>query len=233
MSRGRGLSGGHATRALAGLALTRAVRGKALWIALALVLLPLIVVGVRVGLGHPADEIWETAFGTTLLVLPVVPSILVSASLSDELEEKTAAYLWSRALPRWSIVAGKLVGLAPIAAVIVVLGLTGAWALIGGPSAIPADTFARGVVGMAAGALAGATIAAMWATIVPRHAVAVSVVWLLFVDLPLGTLPVKVHYLSASFAALAIAGFEATAADGVAAFALLIVVPTAIAIRRI
>ncbi|MBZ0236922.1 MAG: hypothetical protein K8M05_31630, partial [Deltaproteobacteria bacterium] len=128
-----GLSGLDATLALARLALVRSMRGKALWIAAAISLLPLVVVGVQVSLGHTPTTMWETAFHLTLLTLPIVPSILIGPSLSDEIEDKTSAYLWSRALPRWSIIAGKLLGLAPIAAAIAVVALAIAWGVMGGP----------------------------------------------------------------------------------------------------
>ena len=41
------------------------------------------------------------------LLLTVIPPILVASSIADEIDDKTSAYLWSRALPRWSIVLGK------------------------------------------------------------------------------------------------------------------------------
>ncbi len=229
----RGLTGGQATRALAALAVTRALRGKAVWVATALLLLPVVIAGVQVGLGHEPTDIWRAVFRTTMLILPIVPSILIASSLADELEDKTAAYLWSRALPRWTIVAGKLVGLAPITAVVMVLGATVSWIIVGGPSGVPVETYLRGVAGLTAGAVASGTIAAMWATLVPRHAVAASIVWLLFVDFPLGGLPINLQYISASFSTLAIAGFEGTLVGGLAAFVGIVAVTTTVAIWRI
>lgn len=147
-----GLSGLAATRALAALALVRAARGKALWIALALALLPVIVVSVRVGLDHDRADVWRAAFELSLLTLPIVPAILIGPSLADELEDRTSAYLWSRALPRWSIVVGKLVGLAPVAAVCLTVGLATSWLVAGGPGAVAVADAWRGL-----GALAAAT----------------------------------------------------------------------------
>jgi ABC-type transport system involved in multi-copper enzyme maturation permease subunit len=202
-----GLSGAAATLALARLALVRAIRGRALWIAAALALLPVVVVSVRVGLGHGHDDVWRTAFELTLLTLPIVPSILIGPSLADELEDKTSAYLWSRALPRWSIITGKLLGLAPIAAVILVVALSVSWMVIGGPAAVPAGVAVGGLVGVGAAALTGSAMVAGLSTLLPRHAVAVSVVWLLFVDSSIGSLPLKLRYLSISFGGRTLAGF--------------------------
>jgi ABC-type transport system involved in multi-copper enzyme maturation permease subunit len=203
-----GLTGAQATFALARLALVRASRGKARWIGMAIALLPLVVVGVRVGLGHERDDIWEAAFAMTFLTLPIVPSILIGPSLSDELEDKTAAYLWSRALPRWSIISGKLLGLAPIAAAIAVGSLAISWFVMGGPGSVPATVAVRGFAGMAASALTASALVAALATLVPRHAVAVSVVYLLFVDLLLASLPIKLKYISIALGGTAIAGLN-------------------------
>jgi ABC-type transport system involved in multi-copper enzyme maturation permease subunit len=218
-----GLTGMQATLALARLALVRAVRGKALWVAMALSLLPLVVVGVQLSLGQSAETMWETAFRLTILGLPIVPSVLIGPSLSDELEDKTSAYLWSRALPRWSIIAGKLLGLAPIAAAIAVVSLALAWLVMGGPGAIPVGTALRGFAGAGAATVVAATLVAALATLVPRHAVAVSVVYLLFVDNLVGGLPMKLRHISIAYGGHAVAGVDASTGPLVGALSLAIV----------
>lgn len=231
---GVGLSGGAATMALARLALVRAIRGKAVWVAVALVLLPVIITSVRVGLGHDRLEIWDIAFELTMLILPIVPSILVAPSLSEEIEDRTSAYLWSRALPRWSIVTGKLVGLAPVVAVVMVTALAIAWAILGGPASIPVATASRGLAAVLAAALVGSMVVLAIATLVPRHAVATSVVYLLFVDAVVGALPIKFQYISVAFAARAIAGIDpAGILTGVATLAGIAAFTSALAIHRI
>ncbi len=229
-----GLSGVAATQALARLALFRALRGKALWLALALALLPVIVVSVRVGIGHDRLEVWRAAFELSLLALPIVPSLLVAPSIADELEDKTSAYLWSRALPRWSIVAGKLLGLAPVAALILVAGLTVSWLVIGGPGVVPTSVALRGVAGIAAAALVAAGLVAALATLVPKYAVAASVMWLLAVDAPIGILPFKLQYISIAFGGRSIAGFTETGAlAGGVTLVVIGALAIALAIRRI
>ena len=228
-----GLSGGQAALALARLAIVRASRGKALWVGVALMVLPIIPVVVAASLHEPAREIWEDGFNVCLLVLPILPAILVAASLADELEDKTAAYLWSRALPRWAIIGGKLLGLAPIIALIMGVGVTAIWAIAGGAGALGADTLVWALLGVAAGAVAASAVSGMWATLVPRHAVAVSVAWLLVLDLPIGALSMKLHYLSASYGARALAGLADRPLDGVIAIAIILVITIAVAAWRI
>ncbi|HUQ08481.1 MAG TPA: hypothetical protein VM261_38585 [Kofleriaceae bacterium] len=232
-----GLSGLQATLALARLAVVRVVRGKSLWIAAALSLLPLVVVGVQVSLGHTRETMWQTAFMLTLLTLPIIPPILIGPSLSDEIEDKTSAYLWSRALPRWSIVVGKLVGLAPICAAISVVSLAIAWLVMGGPGSVPVGTAARGFAGAGFAALIASTFVAAIATLVPRHAVAVSVVYLLFVDKVVGELPIKLQYTSIAFGGRAIAGFaergDGGAGAGVATLLAIAALSIAVSVTRI
>jgi ABC-type transport system involved in multi-copper enzyme maturation permease subunit len=232
-----GLTGMQATLALARLAVVRASRGKALWIGMAIALLPLVVVGVRVGLGHERRDIWEAAFGLTFLTLPIVPSILIGPSLSDELEDKTAAYLWSRALPRWSIISGKLLGLAPVAAAIGAGSLAISWIVMGGPGQVPTDVAVRGLVGIGASAIAASALVAALATLVPRHAVAVSVVYLMFVDLFIGAMPVKLKYMSIAFGGSAIAGLNdngyVSPIAGVATLVVISALGVTIAVTRI
>jgi ABC-type transport system involved in multi-copper enzyme maturation permease subunit len=234
MSGRTGLTGMQATLALARLALVRAARGKALWISMATALLPLVVVSVQVGLGHSHQTMWESAFGLTMLTLPIVPPILIGPSISDELEDKTSAYLWSRALPRWSIIAGKLVGLAPICAAISAVSLAIAWLVMGGPGAVSVGTALRGFAGVGFAALIASTLVAALATLVPKHAVAVSVVYLLFVDKIVGELPIKLQYTSIAFGGRAIAGFtEQGAIAGVTTLVAIATLAIAVAITRV
>jgi ABC-type transport system involved in multi-copper enzyme maturation permease subunit len=231
-----GLTGGQATLALARLAVVRAIRGKALWIACALSLLPLVVLGVQLSLGISRENMWRTAFELTLLTLPIIPSILVGPSLSDELEDKTSAYLWSRALPRWSIIAGKLVGLAPLAAVIPAASITISWLVMGGPGVIAPEQFARGIVGSCSATIVAAALVAALSTLAPRHAVAVSVVYLLFIDKVVGELPIKLKYISISSGGRAIAGFsdtDVTAAVGAVSLVAIAAIAITIAVTRI
>jgi hypothetical protein len=229
----RGLSGGAATLALARLALTRATRGKALWVAAVLVVFPVILAAVRTSLGHPPDDVWRAVFTVALLALPIVPSILVAPSLADEIDDKTSAYLWSRALPRWSIVAGKLLGLAPVAMLLMVASLAIAWGVMGGPGAVPASTAARGLVALGAAALAASTIAAALALLVPRHGVAVAIVYLL-IDAALGALPLKLKAMTVFHSTHVIAGFEDTGMAGsLITLSVIVVLTSTLAIRRI
>lgn len=228
-----GLSGWEATTAIARLSIKRVVRGKALWVAVASAFLPAVAALLyRTNGGPDKLELWEPVFVMCALLYVIVPPVLVSSSIADEIDDKTSAYLWSRALPRWSLIAGKLVGLAPLAAVVLLFSATISWVILG-TEAIPADVFARSAVGLVAGAIAASAIAALLATLFPRFAIAITVGWML-IDSTLGALDIKLHVLSALFGARAIAGFtDESMVTAVLSLVILTGACTALAIRRL
>ncbi len=227
------LTGWQATTALARLSLKRAARGKALWVTLALSLVPtLYAIAYRLA-DRVSSTRWEGAVMMTSLLLTVIPPILVASSIADEIDDKTSAYLWSRALPRWSIVLGKYLGLVPIAIAAPLLAVSVSYAVLG-PAAASTEDFARAVLGLALGTIAAAAISAMIATVMPRFAVAGAVCWLLLIDAPVGALDLNLHVIAASFGARTVAGFggDASLASGLISLAVLTVGALAIAIRR-
>ena len=110
------LTGWQATTALARLSLRRVLRGKALWFAIAIGLFPCLLAIAWRANSLAGVEAWDRVTVTFALVMAIVAPILVASSLSDEIDDRTAAYLWSRAVPRWTVVSGKLLGLAPVVA---------------------------------------------------------------------------------------------------------------------
>lgn len=217
---------------LARLAWTRVTRSSALWVVAAMGALPAVLALVMAAKSTDSDAaIWRVLFETALPLMTVVPPVLVASAVADELEDKTSAYLWSRALPRWSVVVGKLLVLAPVSALLV----GGAGLLAALAARLPPAIYVDGVIGMAAGAATAATIAAMIATLVPRHAVAMTMGWLVIVDWPLHFLTFGVRHISSTFGAGAIAGLapEASALSGALTLVVLAAIAVAVACWRI
>jgi hypothetical protein len=231
----RPLPASAAVLELARAALIRTGRGRALWVVVALVALPTVMAIVLAGAGPGLDErSWNQVYLLCHLMLVVVPPVLVASAVADEVEDKTAAYLWSRALPRWTVIAGKLLALAPLCALLVGGAPVLAWYAGGLGSVMDVGWLVNGALGLAAAAAVGAMLAAAIATLVPRHAVAVSVGWMVLIDGPLGALDVRLHHLSVGYGARAIAGFgDVTIASGAITLAVLAVIFTAIACWRV
>jgi ABC-type transport system involved in multi-copper enzyme maturation permease subunit len=227
------LSGWDATIALAALSFRRALRGKSLWVVLVLALLPNIVTAFQVGNHVSLETTWDTLFTFTILVLSVAVPIQVASSLADEVDDKTSAYLWSRAIPRWSMVTGKLLGLVPLSTALVLLQVVIGWLIIG-PGQIPGSDLGRVALATLAGAIGTAAMSAMFATLLPRFAVPLAMCWLLVLDSWIGALDMNLHVIATSFGARAIAGIgDHDPTVGVISLATIVAVSMTIAVRRI
>jgi len=179
----------EAMSALARVTLRRTMRRKAVWIALVFALLPRLFVqamGQRALLSHADD-----AFNVTLLLLAVVPPLFVAGAIGEEIEDRTATYLWSRPLARWTLVVGKLLVLAPLAVAVVCAGWIVARLGLDDSLVLPVRT----TLAIGAGALAMSVVSAGIATLVPKHAMALTIVYVL-ADLFIGALPISLGRLS-------------------------------------
>lgn len=187
------LSALGAISAMASLTWKRTRRSRTLIISLFLTLLPGAVgAAMRAADSEmPLDVLWGNLLRTELVLLAVLCPLYAAASLGDEIESGTMTYLWSRPMPRWTIGAGKLVALTPIVAAM----------LVG--SAVLAMQVARGqmppAIGLGALALGAVTVSLAStgiAMLVPRHSMVVPMAYVLFIDLPLGEIPVAIYRIS-------------------------------------
>jgi ABC-2 type transport system permease protein len=183
---------------IAALTLRRVARGRTLWVS-ALVAAPPIAFAAFVESGQTASQI----FSFELLVLSVLPALLVAAQLGEEIEHRTATYLWSRPVPRWTIVVGKLVALVPVTCALAMASWAAATTVASVPA--PVASFAA----LAATAAAFSIMAATLAVLVPRYAMALTICYMLFFDLPLGLMPAALRHLSVTHHGRVLAGLSA------------------------
>jgi ABC-2 type transport system permease protein len=222
-------SGLASTWTIAGLTWTRLVRGRALWVSLLIAFLPVAYGGAahRTGTLGVGSEL----FVFEILVATVLAPMFIASSIGEEIEDRTTTYLWSRPLPRWSIVAGKLVTLVPVVAVVVLAS----WALA---HWVTWDSWpdARSCGALAAGVLVLSVVAAGIASLAPKHGMALAICYLLFFDSPLGVLPATLKQLSVTHQIRALSGLFSTEDGGSApllALAIMTVVWSAISAARI
>jgi hypothetical protein len=128
--------------------------------------------------------------------------MFISASIGEEIEERTSTYLWSRPIARWGVIAGKLCALAPIVLVLIVGGWYVAYEIWAGhaPTLASAVALAAGCVGVS---LAAAGIA----TIVPKHGMAFTIAYML-IDLFIGALPFSLRELSITYHTTLLSGLS-------------------------
>jgi len=186
MSAAAAPSTGTTLATLARVNLLRWLRGRLLWVNVIIGMLPFVVSFLLRGMGS-----FEAVQVVQFLVLALLPPLFVASSLGEELEERTMTYLWSRPIPRWAVVVGKLISLAPLATLLLVAGqvLAHLWWFRAPPPA-------QQVIALAAGAMAISAMSSGLATLVPRHAMALSIVYLVIFDLSLGAIPASINNIS-------------------------------------
>jgi ABC-2 type transport system permease protein len=197
------LGGLDASLAIARVTLTRMMRGRSIWVVVGLCVLPSLWAAIQ-----KVDSVADMmlVFGTWALLLAILPPVLIAAAIGEEIEERTASYLWSRPIPRWSIVIGKMVALVPVL-----------WLALGASVLIPyfgfvPDAAAHSDVGVRIGAMAvfatlgAAAVTAGLTTIAPRYGMILSIAYLLVIDNMLATLDASISRISVVYNALQIAG---------------------------
>lgn len=171
---------------LMGVTLRRVLRSRAVWVIVVIAMLPVLLAAL-LGTRTKTEDLTAVA---ALTVMALLASVFVASSIGEEIEDRTTAYLWSRPLPRWSVVGGKMLALAPIAALLV----AGSWALamyVGGLPIVAKTTLA-----FAAGGFALSLVAAGIALLVPKHGMSLSIIYLVLVDLIIGGIPASLQAIS-------------------------------------
>ncbi|MBA3392038.1 MAG: ABC transporter permease [Deltaproteobacteria bacterium] len=214
---------------IAALTWKRLARGRALWVGVIIssLLVPFASAVRSSGNAGTGEELIMFA----LLTLAVVPPMFVSSSIGEEIEERTTTYLWSRPVPRWTVLAGKLATLVPVTIVLAV----GSWslAMLVGPQRPPSP---ESCLALAAGVTAISMMAAGIATLVPKHGMPLSICYMLFFDLPIGAMPISLSELSITHHVYTLTGMfrdGATMPRSLLALAILCAVWGTVAIWRI
>jgi ABC-type transport system involved in multi-copper enzyme maturation permease subunit len=194
VSKGRVLGGLEATLAIAGVTIKRALRAKAMIGAACVAVLPYMF-AASLHQSHHDDRV--TVFSIAALAGIVIAALVVAGPIGEEFEERTMTYLWSRPLPRWSVIAGKLAALAPIAMILIAASVGASFATMTGDAA--RSSVGDGVAAAAGGMLAMSCLAAAIATLVPKQALALTIAYLFFIDLPLGVIPARLQLVSITY----------------------------------
>ena len=203
-------SSASALLTLVGVTWRRFARGRAVWVAVVIAALP-VLMGAVIGDPDPVTVI-------TMLVMGLLPPVFVASTIGEELEERTSTYLWSRPLPRWTLLIGKLLALAPIASVLIALG----W-VVAIQVATGAPPSARSIAAFAIGGLVISAMSAGIGTLVPKHGMALSIVYFVVIDLAVGAIPASVQSISITRHVRQLAGLDDPGTLGEPAITLLII----------
>ncbi len=211
------LGGGEATFAIARVTWRRTIRGKALWVVLALCVLPELFAMLALE-EHRLSE-WRKVLGISTLLMAVLPPVLLAGTIGDEIEERTMAYLWSRPLPRWSILTGKLLALVPLLALIQCAALAlPFFTALGGDGASHPEVLAYAMCAVVGSTIACAAATTGIATVAPRFGVVLAMAYLVVLDVfLLGGLDAGVSKISIAWNTREVAGVRELAYSTTAA----------------
>jgi hypothetical protein len=176
----------------------RMVRGKALWVCFFIALLPVLAAFAL----RTHDIGTQVSYAVEVGAMALVTAVFLASSIGDEIEDRTSTYLWSRPLPRWVVIVGKLLACAPVAIILIV----GGWTLANVAAGHPPSAFS--VIAFAVGTLTISTIAAGIVTLVPQHGMALTVAYIVILDGGLNLIPAKIQAISVTRQVRLIAGLE-------------------------
>lgn len=179
----------------------RMVRGKTIWVAWIFAVLPVLLAMTMKQAGKPLE--WKEMFVPLVMLAGVLAPLFMASSMAEEIEDKTFTYLWSRPIPRWSVVIGKLMASIPIASGIMcgAVAICFFFAKEG-----TTDMLVRALAASVAGATAMCMVSAGLAILVPRAGMAVTYGYLLVLDLPIGAMPFSLRNMSVTHQIREVAG---------------------------
>ena len=199
----RALGGATATLALFRLTTLRFVRSRVLWVAALFAFLPLLPFAFSAGAGDDPHTRWADYFEVISYVHMLVAALLMAPVVAEEIEEKTYTYLWSRPIPRWSVLAGKLMSGATLAGLILTASALAATAVTGlADSAL----LLQGIAALLLGALCVGCVSASLGIFMPKHSLAISITYFLLLDSMVGAMPFAGARMSVMHNVLAISG---------------------------
>ena len=171
-----------------------------------LCLLPVIFIAA-LGSRWSPDNAWTRVVNVVIVPLfAVLPPLNLAPLIAEEAKQQTYSFLWSRPIPRWSVVLGKASAVFPLVAMLLAASIATCWMIATKPSGVGNEPMLWLLVGMVLGLLATGSVSIAVGVFLPKQAVAASVAYLLAIDLPVGGMPFSVANLSMTHHVRVLAG---------------------------
>jgi ABC-type transport system involved in multi-copper enzyme maturation permease subunit len=198
------LGGVEGALAIAGVAFKRMLRGKALWVVAGMAFLPLLFTAAIPDPTVPKD--WGKVISFWGYLLAILPPVLLASAIGEEIEERTMTYLWSRPLPRWSIVGGKVIAILPVLWIVLAAALIAPFYARFPDAGAHGTILARTLAAVVLGTIGVASVTAGLATLAPRYGTVISLGYLVFVDRTLAFFDASISKLSVTYHAIRLTG---------------------------
>ncbi len=179
-------------RPLLGLSLRQVLGRRRLLLLLLLSALPVAVAGIVAGFSEEADVNFLLDGLIVAAILPIVTMALATAAFGDEIDDRTLSYLVLKPLPRWRIVAPKLMASIIVSGPLIIAGGVGATVIGVEAEVQPALAVAAA---LAVGGIAYASIFT-WAGLVTTQALGFALVYVVLWEGVIVSFLPGVRYLS-------------------------------------
>ncbi|MCC6995310.1 MAG: ABC transporter permease [Deltaproteobacteria bacterium] len=180
---------------VARIALARLTRGKAFYVSIGLLILP-IAIATMVKRPGTSDAFQISILALTLQPLILfIPALHCAGMLADELDDRTYTYLFTHPIPRWTLVAGKLLTTYLVLLVGFTLSVLAQYQVFksGGMPRFLDDGrnygLPRVLVATSIGLLGSCCLAAAAGAVFPRRPFAAVFAWILGVEFIIGNIP--------------------------------------------
>ena len=176
--------------------------------------LPVALTAVALG-WNKGPGLWSDVLDLTLrFLVPFSPALAMAGLVGEEVERQTATFVFSRPAPRWTLVVGRLLAVAPtiLATLTASLVMSYALSMSRGDLRDVSDTWlglARAMFAVALAVPAYGLVAAAIGAWLPRQPMVTVGVWILGVEVGLGTMQSPIANLSIAHHLRAIAGLPA------------------------
>jgi ABC-type transport system involved in multi-copper enzyme maturation permease subunit len=179
-------------------------RKKLVWICAGISLLPALASIALIAQGNGGRDLYDNLlklyFGFTV---PFVPTLLLASAVNDEVEGKTYTFLFARPAPRWSMLVGKFAAATAAGAVMMAAALAVAWGLcltrLQGDFGPELVHFLRSELAAVLGVAAFGALAAALGTAFVKHPLIAALIYLLIIEVWLGSQPVILNVAAISW----------------------------------
>jgi ABC-type transport system involved in multi-copper enzyme maturation permease subunit len=179
-------------------------RKKLVWICAGISLLPALASIALIAQGNGGRDLYDNLlklyFGFTV---PFVPTLLLASAVNDEVEGKTYTFLFARPAPRSSMLLGKFAAATAAGAVMMVAALAVAWGLcltrLQGDFGPELVHFLRSELAAVLGVAAFGALAAALGTAFVKHPLIAALIYLLIIEVWLGSQPVILNVAAISW----------------------------------
>jgi|GEM_PF-1453893 len=237
MASGGIVSGAKATTIIARLTFKRLFRGKGIWFTFALSLLPILIATLGGSSTGEPKEVWGATFGIGVWLYCLAPAIHLAGAVAEEFDDKTFTYLWSRPFPRWSVISGKVLAVLPTLCALFTLSFTLAFYLsYRGATGANTGMLVHGIAALWLGMATAACVCIGLGSLVPKFPMAISIIYLLIIDIAISAIPVAINKASVIYNMVVISGLHERSHDTVGAIISLLCISAvwmAVAVWRI